>query len=113
MFLRENGLDKFADGYGIHVYPGNDPKRTTEDRINELEKAFLSIASHGSKPCWVTEWGFANNDQNCPFKDDLRPKLIAVMREAFHKFADKRTNRKHHLLYVGVTPNGEYSDVAN
>jgi hypothetical protein len=89
MFLKENGLDDLVDGYGIHVYPSKDPNKTAQDRIDELNKEFLKVCTHGSKPCWVTEWGFANKDQNCPLKDDLRAKLISVMRDAFQQLAAK------------------------
>jgi hypothetical protein len=32
-FLRQNGLDKYVDGYGAHDYPGLDPSRSVATRI--------------------------------------------------------------------------------
>jgi hypothetical protein len=37
-FLRQNGLDKLVDGYGVHVYPTGDPRATVPARMAELEK---------------------------------------------------------------------------
>jgi hypothetical protein len=28
------------------------------------------------KPCWITEWGFSNNDKSCPLNDSARAVLI-------------------------------------
>jgi hypothetical protein len=36
-FLRENGMDRLADGYGLHVYLDADPHRSVAMRIASLE----------------------------------------------------------------------------
>ena len=89
LFLRQNGIDKLVDGYGIHSYPSLNPNRTTTYRVDELHNEFFKACSHGTKPCWVTEWGFTNNDRNCPLKDDTRTKVVSVMMQAFKILADE------------------------
>ncbi|CAM5219032.1 hypothetical protein BTHI11S_05295 [Bosea thiooxidans] len=58
--LREHGLDQAADGYGMHIYPGGD--RTPAAREQHVEQALSICRSRPAegKPCWITEWGFAN-----------------------------------------------------
>jgi len=61
-FLRQNGLDKFVDGYAVHVYPGLDPSRTTATRIASLGQDIFSEC-RADKPCWLAEWGIPNANQ--------------------------------------------------
>src|SRR5215469_12421784 len=55
-FLRQNGIDKLVDGYGIHVYPSVDLNRSVSARIASLDEGMFSACRQGSKRCWVTEW---------------------------------------------------------
>jgi hypothetical protein len=59
-FLRQSGLDKLVDGYGVHVYPTGDPHATVSARMGELEKNNIFSECSRNKPCWLTEWGFPN-----------------------------------------------------
>lgn len=69
-FLRQNGLDKLANGYGVHVYPTGDPKASIAARVAELDgKRLFSECGAGAKPCWVTEWGIGNGGKTCPIDD--------------------------------------------
>lgn len=51
-FLRQNGMDKLVDGYGVHVYPDADPRRPVSARISSLEENVFSACSK-AKPCWM------------------------------------------------------------
>jgi hypothetical protein len=85
-FLRQNGIDQYVDGYGIHVYPSADAKRPLSARIASLDEGMFSACRDGGKPCWVTEWGFGMSDESCPAKD-TRETVTEAMRSAFQHFA--------------------------
>lgn len=90
-FLRHNGLDELVDGYGVHFYPSNpDPNTPVTQRINGLKERALALCT-SAKPCWLTEWGFANRDLSCPIHDETRVKLIQTEREAFESFVKQGT----------------------
>ena len=85
-FLRQNGLDELVEGYGVHFYPSNpDPNTPVTERVNGLRERALALCTP-AKPCWLTEWGFANGDLSCPIHDETRAKLIQTEREAFETF---------------------------
>jgi hypothetical protein len=93
-FMRANGLDSLVDAYAVHTYPnstqpGNpaaDAKRTA--RFNEVTMAECRAAgSKDGKPCWITEWGFPDNDVSCPTNDTSRTQLVRQMRADFAKAA--------------------------
>jgi hypothetical protein len=93
-FLRAHGLDTLVDAYGIHSYPspgqpGNpaaDAKRAA--RFNSVDLAECrSVGSADGKPGWITEWGFDNNDMNCPVDDANRTLLVKQMMGVFTKAA--------------------------
>jgi hypothetical protein len=89
-FLRQNGADKFLDGYAVHTYPTGDPKVSVATRVGFLEqRGILSQCKQGAKPCWMTEWGFNNTSQSCPLDDSTRAKAIQEERAAFKQFADQ------------------------
>lgn len=88
-FLRQNGMDKLVDGYGVHVYATGDPRATVASRVAFLEKNILPNCQRGGKPCWITEWGFANNSQACPVNDAARLQVIEAERAAFKSFIDE------------------------
>jgi hypothetical protein len=87
LFLQQNGLNKLADGYGVHVYPSGDVPAS--QRILDLDGNILAADKKGTKPFWITEWGFSNQDQACPLDDSRRLKLIKTERSAFKSFVDQ------------------------
>jgi hypothetical protein len=88
-FLRQNGLDKLVDGYGVHAYPSGDPKTPLSARIDALSKQHFAMCSR-AKPCWLTEWGFSNRSQSCPINEETRMQLIRNERDAFETFVKQR-----------------------
>ena len=90
-FLRQNGLDKFVDGYAVHVYPGLDPSRSVATRIASLGQDIFSEC-RADKPCWLTEYGIPNASQkgqpdHCPIDETKRLKVFEELRGAFAYFA--------------------------
>jgi hypothetical protein len=110
-YWRAYGLDKYADGYGIHVYSSGDPHQTLAMRTKTLEDVPFSECHAGAKPCWLTEWGFTNPDHSCPLNDNVRAGIIGVQRTAFKHFIDQR--RLSAILYyswaghLGVSESNE------
>jgi len=88
-FLRQNGLDRLVDGYGVHVYPSGDRHRSIGSRIASLERYVLSECRQDTKPCWLTEWGFSNPSRSCPIDDAARREAIEAQRSAFKQFVDQ------------------------
>jgi hypothetical protein len=84
-FLRRNGMDKLVDGYGVHVYPSGDLRRSASTRTDDLEQDAFALCT-AAKPCWLTEWGWGNPDQSCPLNDKTRAQLIQLERKAFEPF---------------------------
>ncbi|QND54636.1 glycoside hydrolase (plasmid) [Phyllobacterium sp. 628] len=82
--LRKHGLDKAVDGYGIHIYPGSNG--TPNARAVHMSQA-LSICrtEPDGKPCWITEWGFANTSTTCPANDGNRERLVQAARNRFEE----------------------------
>jgi len=76
-FLRQHGLDRLVDGYGVHVYPDasnlGDPSADRR-RLNSLRDDILASCSRKADghPCWITEWGFPNQSKVCPLDDRRR-----------------------------------------
>jgi len=92
-FLRQNGLDKFMDGYGVHVYPGLDPSRSVATRIASLGQDIFSECG-ADKPCWLTEYGIPNASQkgrpdHCPIDETKRLQVIKELRGAFQHFVSE------------------------
>jgi hypothetical protein len=44
---------------------------------------------YGDQACWLTEWGFNNNDASCPVDERTRLQLINTMRGAMARFAQQ------------------------
>ncbi|SDS82794.1 hypothetical protein SAMN05216490_1896 [Mucilaginibacter mallensis] len=96
-FLRDHGLDKLVDGYGIHCYPtGTGPgtavgakARYTHLIQNGLDECQPPGSKNG-KPCWFTEWGFAVNTDACPVIDTARVQLVNEMRGYFGQLAKQQ-----------------------
>jgi hypothetical protein len=99
-FFQQNGMDKLVDGYGVHVYPSGDPNRTVSARISSLEEGVFSACTQ-AKSCWMTEWGFGNYDESCPFVDGARVKVIQSFRSAVEHFASE--GRLAGILYYDWT----------
>jgi hypothetical protein len=87
-FLRDNGMDKLVDGYGVHIYPDGLAQGPAAALTNNLTSDALAECRK-DKPCWVTEWGFAVSDQSCPVKDAAIVKAVDTTREALKHFADQ------------------------
>lgn len=108
-FLRQNGVEKLVDGYGVHVYPSADPHRPISARVASLEETMFSACKQGGKPCWMTEWGFGNSAESCELHDKTRLKSVQDMRTAFQGFA--RQGRLAAIIYYDWTgtPGGKDS----
>jgi hypothetical protein len=62
-----------------------DLHRSAQTRTDDLEQdAFAPCTA--AKPCWLTEWGWANPDQSCPLNDNTRAQLVQLERKAFEPF---------------------------
>jgi hypothetical protein len=93
-FLRAHGLDALVDAYGVHSYPSpGQPGNPTAaaQRAAQLNSVDLAQCrakdSRDGKPCWVTEWGFGNNDVSCPPNEFGRTLLIEEVRQDFDSAA--------------------------
>jgi hypothetical protein len=100
-FTKNNGLDNLVDGYGVHVYPSGDPHASLSSRRDQLDHDIFAACKQGTKPCWLTEWGFTSNDWTCPIKEDLRTTLVAEMRKLMKESADQ--NRLAGAIYYSWT----------
>ena len=112
-FLRQNGLDKLVDGYGVHVYPTGDPRASVADRIAELDrKQVFAACGPASKPCWLTEWGISNASKACPIDDTKRLQAIQGERTALAQFS--RQGKLAAAIYYtwdGVPPGSDPAGV--
>ena len=93
-FLRQNGLDKYVDGYGVHVYPGLDPSRSVATRVASLGHDIFAACTQ-AKPCWLTEWGVPDGSrggmpEHCPIDETKRTKVVEELRGAFQHFVSER-----------------------
>jgi hypothetical protein len=104
-FLRHEEIDRFADGYAVHIYPDGNPNLTLQSRVATLEASVLAACGRGARPCWMTEWGFNNPMQSCPLNDTARMRAVEAERAAFQEFA--RQGRLSAILFYswsGVVP---------
>ena len=86
-YLREHGLDKYVDGYGIHTYPSQStPQARRAAILNDALVACGTGAPGKTKPCWITEWGMNNMDKSCPIYDRSRS---AIAQEVMGIFRDQ------------------------
>jgi hypothetical protein len=97
-FMRPHGLDDLVDAYAVHTYPGG---RTPAARLQHLEDITVADCrppgSAVGKPCWITEWGFANRDTACPLDDTKRAGRIREFMSYFRALA--RTGRVAGEMY--------------
>jgi hypothetical protein len=97
-FLRQNGMDKLVDGYGVHFYPNNNPHQSTPERAQVIEKnGIFAACKVGDKPCWLTEWAFNNTDKSCPIDDTGRLHLVQSERTVFQTYVAQ--NRLGAVIY--------------
>ncbi len=116
-FMRANGLDNLVDAYGIHIYPASkgpgDPKAAAarKDKLANFDLAVCRPAgSADGKPCWITEWGFANANYNCPTNDANQASLVRETMGNYRPYVQQ--GRLVGLLYFawndlpGMPPSG-------
>ena len=85
-YLREHGLDKYVDGYGIHQYPWQTTPQARKTAILNNGLAACGTGAPGQpKPCWITEWGLDNASTSCPLNDKPR---AAIAQETMGTFRD-------------------------
>ena len=78
-FMRQHGSDDLVDAYGVHFYPhGDSPAEIKPPLENDVVAECKK-----QKPCWITEWGFQNNDLSCPVNEDARAALVRDVMNAF------------------------------
>jgi hypothetical protein len=108
-FLRQNGMDKLVDGYGVHVYPTGDPRASVEARVAELDrKKLFSQCGPGAKPCWLTEWGISNASRSCPIDDAKRRQAIDAERSALAQFVQQgKLAATIYYTWDGVPPGAD------
>jgi hypothetical protein len=102
-FFRANGVDRLVDAYNLHTYPwadGPGEKDSAIHRLRRLQQLVLpvcSAAGQGGKPCWITEWGFTNDNKSCPSDERARSLLVKEMMRNFGDLVKAR--RLVGLLY--------------
>lgn len=84
--LKKSGLNDVADGYGIHIYPGSSGTRAA--RAKHINSALSFCGGADGKPCWITEWGFANTSKACPANDDKRKRMVEKASNRFRQMMD-------------------------
>jgi hypothetical protein len=73
-FLRQNGLDKLVDGYGVHTYPNADPHQSPAERASALEERGVLIAlSTGNKALLGHRVGLQQPRQILPHQRHYAP----------------------------------------
>ena len=80
-FMKQHGSDDLVDIYGVHIYPKPALPAAMKSDIETN-----NVAECGKpKPCWVTEWGFENDDFSCPVNDDARAALVQSVMDDFRE----------------------------
>lgn len=73
--LQEMGLDSAVDGYALHYYPGLNS--SPAEKAQDFEELMQVCGTPPDRiPCWLTEWGFALENQNCPADDSVRSTAV-------------------------------------
>lgn len=115
-YLRSNGLDNLADGYAVHIYPwstGPGIPSAMAERQDHLAKYDLAECrpegSANGKPCWITEWGFANADPACPVNETSQIALVDEMKGLFREYASR--GRLQGLIYYAWVDGSEHFGV--
>jgi hypothetical protein len=110
-FLRRNGVDKLVDGYGVHIYPSGDLHRSASTRTDDLKQDAFAPCS-AAKPCWLTEWGWANPGQSCPLNDKTRAQLVQLERKAFDPFVKQEQLAAILMYFWSSLPGAKSEDPA-
>ncbi|MGB7193363.1 MAG: hypothetical protein WBD81_07890 [Collimonas pratensis] len=111
-FFRANGLDKLIDAYNLHTYPWGDGPGTQVSAIHRLRRlqglvmpVCRPIASPNGKPCWITEWGFANASKVCPSDEHARSLLVQEMMGDFGQLIrERRLTALIYYSWIGDPP---------
>lgn len=111
-FFRANGLDKLVDAYNLHTYPWGDgpgDKASAIHRLRRLQALVLPVCSAAGsasgKPCWITEWGFANDSKTCPSDEKARGELVQEMMGDFRQLTqEKRLTGLLYYSWIGDQP---------
>ena len=86
--LKKFNIDDFVDGYGIHMYP--EIKKTAEENAAILDSLISRCApAPVGKPCWLTEWGVADSNVDCPGDESQRLPVIRHMQQLIKDRARK------------------------
>ncbi len=103
-FFRANGMDKLVDAYNLHTYPWADGPGDNDSAIHRLRRLQALVlplcsaaGSQTGKPCWITEWGFANDSKSCPSDEKARSLLAQEMMRDFDQLV--RARRITGLIY--------------
>jgi len=78
-FFRAHGLDELVDAYNLHTYPWADhpgDKASAIHRLNRLRELVDPVCGPGSKPCWITEWGFSYSSKSCAASEESAHTLL-------------------------------------
>lgn len=78
-FMRAHGLDDLVDAYNLHTYPWADSpgnQASAIHRMRRLRGLVEPICRLGSKPCWITEWGFSYATKTDSLSEDKDHALL-------------------------------------
>ncbi|MBV8511565.1 MAG: hypothetical protein JOZ94_14120 [Xanthobacteraceae bacterium] len=104
-FLRAHGLDQLVDAYNLHIYPSGDhpgDKAAAIHRMRNLRALVDPVCGPGSKPCWITEWGFAYASKTCTAQEERDHVLVVQdMMSDFSQLAHE--GRLTGLIYYSWT----------
>ena len=111
-FFRANGLDQLVDAYNLHTYPWGDGPGTKVSAVHRarrlqalVEPLCAAGGSPGGKPCWISEWGFANANKACPSDESSRSLLVREMMGDFDQLIhEKRLTALIYYSWIGDAP---------
>jgi hypothetical protein len=86
-YLRNYGLDSYADMYGIHFYPS--ATATPAHRQADLANNALTQCGQFGVPCAVTEYGFKLASSTCPAPDAPRQALAQELLSAVSAYGTR------------------------
>ena len=95
--LKADGLDALVDGYGLHSYPDINAKPAQRGRdLDALLRPCL--AGPRGHSCWLTEWGIAQTNLNCPSDESKRLPLVLEMDRRISIYASQKQHCRCLLL---------------
>lgn len=88
-YLRERGLDRLVDAYGVHTY--TDTKASRQAFAAHLRTLTLGQCgpARGGRPCWLTEWGVKTEDQACPPQEAIPAQAVRRARSALDELVEE------------------------